>query len=74
MNGCTYTMATYSLINGSWKQIVAPFLIPTGCERLSDTALQARVFSSKGIVYYLGADANDESGKLTATEVRIDLD
>ena len=64
MNGCTYTMTTYSLIKGKWKKIVQPFLIPTGCESLSEKDLQNRVFQENKTIYFLEKDMNDENGKL----------
>ena len=64
MNGCTYSMNTYSFKNGSWKQIVDTFLIPTACNELNDTDLQKRIFKEDNVVYYLDSDPNDENGKL----------
>ena len=64
MNGCTYTMTTYSCRNGKWKQIVDPFLIPTGCEHYSDADLQKRIFKEHNNIYYFDTDPNDENGKL----------
>jgi hypothetical protein len=64
MNGCTYSMTTYSLINGTWRQIVEEFLIPTGCDSISDNDLQKRIFKENNTIYYLGIDMSDENGNL----------
>ena len=64
MNGCTYLMSTYSLINGTWRQIVETFLIPTGCDNLSTDDLQKRIFKENNTIYFYDTDSNDENGKL----------
>lgn len=64
MNGCTYSMTTYSFINGTWKQIVKTFLIPTGCENMTTDDLQKRIFKENNSIYYFDTDLNDEDGKL----------
>jgi hypothetical protein len=64
MNGCTYSMTTYSLINGTWKQIVDKFLIPTGCDSINDDDLQKRIFKENTAIYYLEIDMSDENGNL----------
>jgi hypothetical protein len=70
MNGCTSEMTTYSFANSRWKQVVETFLIPTGCERISDRDLQKRVFKENGTVYYYSIDPNDEEGKLVKKKNR----
>ncbi len=64
MNGCTYTMTTYSFIKRNWVKIVQPFLIPIGCEILSEKDLQKRLFKKNKTIYYLEKDMSDENGKL----------
>lgn len=64
MNGCTYSMTTYSFIGGAWKQIVETILIPTLCGDISDDNLQKRIFSQNNTIYYYETDVNDENGKL----------
>lgn len=71
MNGCTYTMTTYSLINGNWKKIVDTFLIPTGCERIGNNDLQKMVFREESNIYYLQKDISDENGKLIKKKVKL---
>ena len=71
MNGCTYTMTTYSYIKGNWKKIVQPFLIPTGCESLSEKDLQNRVFQENKTVYFLKNDMSEENGKLIKKKVSL---
>ncbi|MBC8988211.1 hypothetical protein H9X96_20855 [Pedobacter sp. N36a] len=70
MNGCTYSMTTYSYKNGSWNKVVATFLIPTGCEMIRDQDLQQRVFLEKGTIYYYVSDPN-RSGKLIKKKAMI---
>lgn len=69
MNGCTYLMATYSFINGDWKQIIKPFLIPTGCDYMSNEDLQKRIFKENNSVYYY--DTNFNNGKLIRKKVNF---
>lgn len=64
MNGCTYSMVTYSFKDGAWQQIVGPFLIPTGCEDISDNDLQKRIVKENNKIYYYETDPNDDEGKL----------
>lgn len=64
MNGCTYSMTTYSFINGNWKQIIETFLIPTGCDNISNENLQKRIFKENNAIYFYDTDLNDENGKL----------
>ena len=71
MNGCTYTMTTYSLINGNWKKIVNPFLIPTGCEVISNDALHKMIFRENNQIYYLEKDMSNENGKLIKKKVKL---
>ncbi|WP_162903255.1 hypothetical protein [Taibaiella koreensis] len=69
MNGCTYSMKTYTLKQGKWQLLVPTFLIPTACEPLSDTKLRQRIFAEQGNIYYLETDINDKHGKLTKRKV-----
>lgn len=69
MNGCTYSMTTYSIINGKWKKIVDTFLIPTGCEPLSDNDLQQRIFKENSSIYYFETDMTTENAKLVKKKV-----
>ena len=59
-NGCTYHMYTYSYQNGDWKKIVPLFLVATGCDELTDAAIQKMVFKQKdGIYFYdIGPDVS----------------
>lgn len=63
MNGCTYSMTTYSYKNGQWKKLVETFLIPTNCESITDQNLQNRIFRDNGAIYYYDSDPN-KNGKL----------
>jgi hypothetical protein len=71
MNGCTYTMTTYSFINGNWMKIVQPFLVPTGCENLSQKELQNRIFKENKTIYFLEKQMNDENGKLIKKKATV---
>jgi hypothetical protein len=64
MNGCTYSMTTYSFKNGTWEQIIGTFLIPTICDKISDVNLQKRIFKENNLIFYYETDPNDENGKL----------
>lgn len=71
MNGCTYAMTTYSLINGNWKKIVDTFLIPTGCETITNENLQKMIFRENNQIYYLEKDMSDENGKVIRKKVNL---
>lgn len=71
MNGCTYSMTTYSFENSNWKQIIETFSIPTGCETLTNEELQNRIFVENKVVYKYERDPNDEDLKLLKKKVEI---
>lgn len=70
MNGCTYSMTTYSFKKGAWMQLVKPFLIPTGCDEIPTEDLEKRVFIDNGKIYFMETDMNDEDMKLVKKEVK----
>lgn len=67
MNGCTYTMTTYTLRAGKWKVLLVPFLVPTACDPFSNEEIEERVFLENNKIFYYKIDANDESFKLIKT-------
>ncbi|KFF02407.1 hypothetical protein [Flavobacterium reichenbachii] len=71
MNGCTYSMTTYSLQNSNWKQVIEPFLISTGCDGFTYDELQNRIFIENKTVYKLETDPNDESLKLFRKKIDL---
>ena len=71
MNGCTYSMTTYSLQNSNWKQIIESFLIPTGCDGFTAEDLQNTIFIENKTVYKMERDSNDESLKLTRKKIEL---
>jgi hypothetical protein len=71
INGCTYTMYTYSFHKGNWHQLISPFLIPTACAPFSNETLQQRIFLEQGTVYYYETDANDEGFRLIKTKATL---
>ena len=73
MNGCTYSMTTYSFLNGNWKKLFNSFLIPTACEQINDEDLQKRIYKEDKCVYFLDTDPNDESGELLKKRVVANL-
>lgn len=68
MNGCTYSITTYAIRNGNWKQLIETFIVPTACENFSDKDLQNRIFKEGGTVYFYETDLNDENFKLIKTK------
>lgn len=70
MNGCTYSMTTYSIIHGNWKKIIDPFLVPTGCERINNKDLQKMISSENHKIYYYMKDMSNEKGKLIKKKVK----
>lgn len=73
MNGCTYTMTTYSFDSNNWEEIIETFLIVTACEPISDEDLQKRIFKEDKTVYYYDSDTNDENSKLVRKKATINL-
>lgn len=70
MNGCTYTMTTYTFKNGEWKQLIPPFLIPTACNEIPLDEIKKRIFQENNKIYIYKSDMNDENFKLIKTEVK----
>lgn len=70
VNGCTYSLTTYSHIKGNWKKIFDTFLIPTGCEIISTGDLQKMITRENKNIYYLEKDMNDENGKLIKKKLK----
>jgi len=70
MNGCTYTMTTYTYKKGKWNQLITPILIPTGCDNISATDIEARIFTENGKLYFMETDFSDEDFKLIKKEVK----
>ena len=64
MNGCTYSMTTFTYDKKVWKELVNAFLFPTYCDPISDEDLQKRVFKENNNIYYYKTDLNSEDGKL----------
>ena len=71
MNGCTYTMTTYSLQNSEWKQIVETFSVPTGCDGFTAEDLQNSIFIENKTVFKMERDPNDESLKLIRKKIEL---
>lgn len=71
MNGCVYTMASYTLQGGKWKLVFEPFLVPTGCEDLSIEELENLVYKEKENVYFMDANVNDEDLRKNPKEVKL---
>jgi len=61
LHGCTFTCTTWTFNGTEWKQLLTPLLIPTGCDPLTDSAMQARVFLENGKLYRWEEDLNDEN-------------
>jgi len=70
-HGCTYTMTTYTFVNGTWQELMEPFMIMTGCDEISDEDLQNRIFLDGNCVYFLEADLNNENFKLVKTKAKL---
>ncbi len=71
MNGCTYSITNYSLINGSWKKIIDTFLIPTGCEKINNDDLQKMIFRENKNIFYFQKDMSNANGKLIKKKVKL---
>lgn len=71
MNGCVYTMTTYTFRNGKWRQLFEPFLVPTGCDEIRTEDLEKLVYRKNGKVYIMETDVNDEDFKKNPKEVKL---
>lgn len=71
MNGCVYTLTTWSFANGKWKQVFGPELIPTGCEGINGIDLKGLIIKENNKVYFYKTDVNDENFKKVKTEVNL---
>jgi hypothetical protein len=54
-------MTTYSFKTGKAAVVVPPFLIPTGCDPLSDNALRERIVATADGIYFYNTDMSDEA-------------
>jgi len=70
-NGCVCSMASYSFKKGSATLVVPVFLIPTGCDLVTDEALQQRVVAMQDGIYFYKTDMNDEQMPLVKTKVKL---
>ncbi len=64
LNGCTYDIQPWALINGKWKPIAEMILIPTFCDYMSDSAIQARIVNEDSTLFFYEPDYNIEITKL----------
>lgn len=71
MNGCVFTMATYTLQKGKWKELFEPFLVPAQCDAIDHEELKRLVFAKDGKVYIMETDVNDENFKRVPREVEF---
>ena len=62
-NGCSKDFSVYTLKNGKWKELMEPFLVMTGCDPVSDSELEQKVFLEKGTIFYWDQDMS-EDGKV----------
>lgn len=70
MNGCTFTYHVYTFKSGKWKEAIAPFLLPTGCDGITRNDLQKRVFKEGDEIYTLQTDMDDENMKPVKTKAK----
>ncbi|MBV8253640.1 MAG: hypothetical protein JO154_13615 [Chitinophaga sp.] len=72
LHGCTFSCTTWTLTaNNEWKQLFPALLVPTGCEPMSDSAMQARVFKENGKIYRWEEDVNDDNFTQKKVEVQV---
>jgi hypothetical protein len=71
MNGCTYNLSIWSLKAGKWQRVFGPEMIPTGCEEIAPTDLNAMVVAENGTVYFYKTDFNDEDFKKVKTKIQL---
>ncbi|KAA2243005.1 hypothetical protein F0L74_10820 [Chitinophaga agrisoli] len=63
-NGCTYDMQPWSFTNGKWKAISDMILVPTFCDYMSDSAVQARIVNVDSTLFFYEPDYNIDITKL----------
>ena len=71
MNGCTYSMFTYSLKGSTWKKIIPLFLIPTACDYFTDKQLQDRIFLENKSLYKYEEDFSGENWRLVKIKINL---
>ena len=71
LHGCTYDFITFTHKRGKWRRLFDEFLIPTGCDPISDSELQSRVFCKDGIVYYREEDFADTNWRLVTKRAKL---
>ncbi|RAJ82003.1 hypothetical protein CLV59_104228 [Chitinophaga dinghuensis] len=72
LHGCTFSCTTWYLApNNEWKQLFSPLLVPTACDPITDSAMQARVFKENGKIYRWEEDVNDEDFAQKKVEVKF---
>jgi len=70
-HGCTYTITTWSLQAGKWKQVFGPELFPTACETINADSVDSLIVKENGKVYFYKTDVNDEDFKKVKTEIAL---
>lgn len=68
MNGCTYSMATYTYSKSEWNIVVEPYLYPTGCKSLSYKEIENLIVKENNNIYYYTIDP--EEWKLIKQKVK----
>lgn len=71
MNGCTYTLTTWSFSKGRWRQIFGPEMLPTTCDRIVHEGLKSLIVKEGDKVYFYKTDPNDEDFKKVKTEIQL---
>ncbi|QEE48382.1 hypothetical protein FUA48_01965 [Flavobacterium alkalisoli] len=71
MNGCLYSMTTYTLKQGKWKTIIEPFIIPTACEDYSLEQINSLIYKEGEEVYINEPDINDENFTPIKKEIKL---
>lgn len=69
MNGCVYMMRAYTFSESSWEIIVDPFLIPTGCDSVTEKEIQDRIIKENNTIYYFITDPNE--GNLIKQKIKL---
>jgi ketosteroid isomerase-like protein len=70
-HGCTYDVTTYTFVNGKWKLLMEPFMIPTSCEDISDDALQQKIFREGNTIYYYDMVPTDTGFKTVKRKAKL---
>lgn len=71
MNGCSFTLTSYSFKANKWSEIIPLMLIPTFCDVKTDVELQNMVTSKKGQIFISSPDLSNHKTKNKILKIKL---